>query len=157
MAFDKALWFQHTVNGASMLQPGRGSLYVDGVEFDIEPVKKKLGEQQRRFFRAFADDIADTNREILDAYDPYDPVAAEKAAQIHQVAIERGLQKFPHLAHDSSDACLTLSFDERLAVIASKRSVIPSTINNVDRVAQRVPQFGGTESMSQLQAVNGGS
>jgi len=156
-AFDKALWFQHTVNGASMLQPGRGSMQVDGVEFDIEPVKKMLGEEQRRFFRAFADDIAETNREVLDSYDPYEPVSAEKAAQVHQVAIERGLQKYPHLAHDSSDACLNLSFDERLAVIASKRLVIPSTVNNVDRVAQRVPSGGNVGSMSQMDSTNGGS
>jgi len=105
-----------------------------------------LGVDQRRFFRAYADDIAEVNREVLDAYDPYDAVAAEKAAQVHQVAVERGLQKFPHLAHDSSDACLGLSYDERLAVIASKRVVIPSTVNAVDRIADRVPRSGSSES-----------
>lgn len=144
LAFDKALWFEHTVNGASMLQPGRGTLVVDGVEFDIQPIKTLLGEELRRFFRAYADDIAELNREVLNAYDPYDVVAAEKAAQIHQVAIERGLQKYPHLAHDSSDACTVISFDERLAVMASKRSVIPSSVNQVDVVAERVPQSAVT-------------
>jgi len=103
-AFDNALWFEHTVNGASMLQPGRGELIVDGVSFDVSTVKALLGENQRRFFRAFADEIAAANRLILDSYDPYSPESVEMVGQLRQVAVERGLQKFPHLAHDSSDA-----------------------------------------------------
>jgi len=34
-AFDAALWWQHTINGASILQEGRGSLSVGSMEFDI--------------------------------------------------------------------------------------------------------------------------
>lgn len=138
-AFDDALWFEHTVNGASMLQPGRGYLKVDGVSFDIGHIKTYLGEDQRRFFRAYADDIAECNMRVLKSYDPYDPVSAEMVGQIKQVALERGLQKYPHLAHDSSDACVSISMEERSALIASKRLVLPSVVNSVDALRGRVP------------------
>jgi len=133
LAFDKALWFEHTINGASLLQPGRGTLTVGGMSFDVSPIKELLGVDQRRFFRAFADDIADNNREIMKAYDMYDPISVEMVGQLRQVAIERGLQKYPHLAHDSSDACVLISMEERLAVNQSKRLVIPA-INQVDQL-----------------------
>jgi len=139
MAFDKALFFEHTVNGASMLQPGRGKLAVGSSVFDLAPVKAMLGVEQRRFFRAYADEIADVNREVLASYDPYDPVAVEKHAQLLQVAFVRGLQKYPHLAHDSSDAGNRLTLEERVALQTSKRAVLSSTVNKVDAIAARVP------------------
>jgi len=129
LAFDKALWLEHTLNGASLLQPGRGSLRVGNTEFDISVAKGYLAEQARRFFRTFADDIAAVNREVLNAGDPWDHEAYEKAQQVMQVAIERGLQKYPHLAHDSSDACLSISVEERLAVLSSKRVVIADSVD----------------------------
>lgn len=147
-AFDKALFLEHTINGASLMQPGRGSLKAADMVFDVQPIKTKLGVHQRRFFRAFADEIAEVNKEVLAAYDPYDPVAAERATQVIQVAVERGLQKFPHLAHDSSEAC-TLSNDERMAVLASKRLVIPNSLNNADKLPDRVPQTGGIAEAQQ--------
>ena len=136
-AFDRALFFEHTINGASLLQPGRGVLYVGESEFDLGPIKSVLGAEQRRFFRAFADDIAANNRFVLDAYDPYNPVACERYGQIMQVAVERGLQKYPYLAHDSSDAGLRLSVEERMALINSKRVVLESTVNNADKLPRR--------------------
>lgn len=142
LAFDKALWFEHTINGASLLQPGRGTLTVGDMSFDVTPVKELLGVDQRRFFRAFADDIAENNREIMKAYDAYDPVSVEMVGQLRQVAIERGLQKYPHLAHDSSDACVLISMEERLAVNQSKKLVIP-VVNQVDSVPSiREPVVG---------------
>jgi len=139
LTFDKALFFEHTINGASMLQPGRGAIEVAGVSMDIKPIKDILGVDQRRFFRTFADEVAAVNVEVLDKYDPYDHPSAEKYNQLMQVAIERGLQKYPHLAHDSSDAG-SLSMEERLAVIASKGRVIPSSVNTVDAPVERVGQ-----------------
>jgi hypothetical protein len=140
VAFDKALFFEHTVNGASLLQPGRGKLFVEDSEFELQLVKSLLGENQRRFFRAFADDIADVNREVLAAYDAYDSLAQEKYGQLLQVAVERGLQKFPHLAHDSSDAGVRLSIEERKAIASSKRLVLESVVNRADEHAERVAQ-----------------
>lgn len=145
LAFDKALWFEHTINGASLLQPGRGTLTVDNMSFDVSPIKELLGVDQRRFFRAFADDIADNNREILKDYDMYDPISVEKVGQLRQVAIERGLQKYPHLAHDSSDACVLISMEERLAINQSKRLVIP-TVNQVDALPERGTLVGRAAS-----------
>jgi len=142
-AFDKALFWEHTVNGASLLQPGRGQLFVGVSAFDLAPVKALLGNDQRRFFRAYADEIADVNREVLAAFDPYDPVAAEKYGQLMQVAVERGLQKYPYLAHDSSDAGTRLSVEERVALVASKRSVLTSTVNNADKIVVRAPGGAG--------------
>jgi len=137
--FDKALFFEHTINGASMLQPGRGAIEVAGVSMDIKPIKDILGVDQRRFFRTYADDIGVVNQEVIDKYDPYDLPSAEKYNQLMQVAIERGLQKYPYLAHDSSDAG-SLSMEERMAVIASKARVIGGTVNSVDAPAPRVGQ-----------------
>jgi hypothetical protein len=144
-AFDKALFFEHTINGASLLQPGRGLLSVGSSSFELATVKDLLGVDQRRFFRAYADEIADVNREVLASYDPYDPVAAEKYGQLVQVAVVRGLQKYPHLAHDSSDAGLRLSVEERVALMNSKRSVLTSTVNNADKISVRAPADAGTE------------
>jgi len=146
LAFDRALWFEHTINGASMMQPGRGQFIVDGLSLDMNLVKGFFGENQRRFFRAFADDIAEANRDVLDAFDPFDPGSAEKVGQLRQVAAERGLHKYPHLAHDSSDACVTISLEERMAVIASKRIVIASVSNKVDQFPGRVPEGLGRAS-----------
>lgn len=140
VAFDKALFFEHTINGASLLQPGRGKLTVGNSSFELSMVKSLLGAEQRRFFRAFADDIADVNREVLASYDAYDPVAVEKHGQLLQVAVERGLQKYPHLAHDSSDAGVRLSVEERVAVMASKRLVLQNTANKADELVERPDQ-----------------
>lgn len=138
-AFDRALFFEHSVNGASLLQEGRGYLTVGNASFELKMVKTKLGKDQRRFFRAYADEIADVNASIIKDYDAYDPESAEKVGQIMAVAVERGLQKYPHLIHDSADAGLRLSVEERLALNASKRLVLPSVVNKADKLAPRTP------------------
>jgi len=130
--FDKALWYEHTINGASQLQPGRGFLYVGDVNFDIAPIKNILGVDMRRFFRAFADEIIETNREILYSYDEYDVEMREKAVRVRAVAAKRGLGKFPWLAADSSEAALILSNEERAAVLVAKPFNLPA----VDVVAE---------------------
>lgn len=137
-AFDKALFLEHTLNGASILQSSRGLLWVGDAQFELAAIKRLLGENQRRFYRAFADDIAMVNREVLAAYDDHDPTKVELHGQIMQVAIERGLQKYPHLAHDSSDAGVRLSVEERNALMHSKRIVLESTVNRADAPQRRV-------------------
>jgi len=138
-AFDKALFFEHAVNGASLLQPGRGHLVVGKSTFDLTMVKKILGVDQRRFFRAYADEIADTLREVLAAYDPYEPVTVDMHGQVMQLAVSRGLQKYPYLIHDSSDAGVRLSVEERVALENSKRVVLTSVVNNADKMVERAP------------------
>jgi len=140
LAFDRALFFAHTVNSGSVFQPGRAKIYIgqgsDGelnTQFDYNNVLTLLGQNVRRFFRAFADDITVVNKSVLAGYDPYDPVAAELHGWIVQVATERGLQRYPYLAHDSADACININTTERLALINSKRELLSSVVNSVDR------------------------
>jgi len=132
-AFDAALWWQHTINGASIMQDLRGCLTVGGMEFDISECLRMVGERRlRRFFRAYADDILEVNRGVLAEYSPYDFVAAEKYGQLMQVAAARGLHKYPELAFDAADACCGISLDARRALLASKALVLPDN-NTTDR------------------------
>lgn len=135
-AFDNGMFFCHTVNGGSVLTPGRSTFRVPGVTepFSYSQVRDVLGVDQRRFFRAFADEISEVNKGVINAYDPQDAVKAEQWGWLMQVAHERGLSRYPHLAHDSADACLSLSPAERVAVAASKALVISSSNNSADRL-----------------------
>lgn len=147
-AFDSALWWQHTLNGASILQPGRGALNVGGMAFDISECLKMIGESQlRRFFRTYADEIAEVNRSVMAEYSPYDYVAAEKHGQLMQIAVTRGLHKFPEYAFDAADACINMSVDARRAVLASKAFVIPK-INTTDRLPDAAPVSVGADDAS---------
>lgn len=132
-AFDDALFLHHTLNSGSVLQPGRAKVWINGHPFDMREVVTKLGNDNRRFFRAYADEIKDVNKAVLDDYDPYDPIKSEKHGWLMQVALERGIHRHPYLAHDSADACINLNIGERIAVSNSKKIVIPSAINAVDR------------------------
>jgi len=145
-AFDAALWWQHTINGASILQDLRGSLSVGGMEFDISSCLRLVGEfQLRRFFRAYADDIREVNLGVIHDYTPYDFVAAEKYGQLMQVAAARGLHKYPELAFDAADACTDISLDARRALQTSKAIVLPA-YNGTDRPFVRPGSgIGGTD------------
>jgi hypothetical protein len=156
-AFDAALWWQHTINGASILQDHRGVLSVDGMEFDIADCLRMIGENQlRRFFRAFANEIADVNREVIRGYSPYDPIAAEKYGQLMQIAATRGLHKYPELAFDAADACTNISLDARRALQTSKSIVIPA-YNATDRPFNRPGSgLGSTDSDSASRVVASG-
>jgi len=136
-SFNNSLFLYHTLNSASVLQPGRGFVMVADSQFDAYEVVVKLGVNARRFYRAFADDIKETNLMVLAQYDPYDPVKAELHGQILQVATERGIQRFPHLCHDSADACIVLSPAERAAIIQSKAFVLSGTPNTADKAPVR--------------------
>lgn len=147
-AFDDALFFSHTVNSGSVLQPGRSKVFIQNKPFDMLEINRMLGTDMRRFYRAFADDIATVNKRVLAEYDPYDPVKVEHHGWITQVALERGLQRYPYLAHDSADACVNINMAERIALANSKRLVIGSVINSVDRAHgnARVQSVGGYDS-----------
>jgi len=149
-AFDDALFFYHTLNSASVLQPGRGKVWILNRPFDMAEVNTKLGIDSRRFYRAFADEIKEVNRAVLADYDPYDHVKAEKHGWLMQVALERGIHRYPYLAHDSADACVDIKIAERIAISNSKRMVIGSTINAVDRADanSRVNSARGYDSTS---------
>lgn len=132
--FTAALWLCHTVNGSSTLMPGRSTFSVPDLvgQIDYGDVIKLLGVNARRFFRSYADDIADVNRRTLSAHDPGDPVAVENWSWIMGVAATRGLARYPYLAHDSADACLHLNLAERAALAASKVAVLSAVTSTAD-------------------------
>jgi len=149
-AFDQGLWYEHAVNGGSTLQAERGVIRVDSVEFDIPVIVKILGIDARRFFRAYADDVARCLRKVLESYDPFDPVSAEMYAAVMQVAVARGLQKYPYLIHDSSDAGVELSIEERAALQASKKYVIATSYNAADTMPERASGNAGFQSSASV-------
>lgn len=134
-AFDRGMFFCHTVNGGSTLNPGRSSFSVPGILNPVSfgDIRDILGIDMRRFFRAFADDITAVNKRVLEDYNPHDMVSSEHWGWLVEVATARGLQRFPYLSHDSADACIFLSSPERAALSASKTMVISSSDNSADR------------------------
>jgi len=155
-AFVTALLFSHTINGGSTLQPGRAVMSVSNTSFNYADIVRLLGTDIRRFFRAYANEIRDANKDILNNYDPYDPVAAEYHGWLMQVASERGLQRYPYLAHDSADACTDLSPPERTAVAASKRTVLACVDNSADAMLANPRVSAGKFNSSTLGMEFGG-
>lgn len=141
-AFDTALWFCHTVNSASRLNPGRSTFSVPGCteDFSYLDVLQILGSDARRFFRAFADDIADVNRRVLSEYDPYDVESTERWSWLMDVAVRRNMTKYPYLAHDSAEACIHLTLPERAALAASKADVLAKAEPETDDQVQVTPK-----------------
>jgi len=139
-AFDSALWFCHTLNSASVQVPGRSTFEVPGYthKFKYGEVMAILGTDARRFFRAYADDITETNKRVLNSLDPADPISVENWSWLIEVATDRGIYKYPYLAHDSADACMYLSNTERIAVLSSRDYVI-------DRDKPMASDSGGTK------------
>lgn len=146
-----ALFACHIFNGGSVLQPARSRIKVKDTEFDYADVLRTLGEDVRRFFRAYADPIREEARRILDTYDPNDPVSYEQVSWIRGIAANRGLQRYPDLAFDAADACNNLGLAELAALNASKRMVLSSRANAVDsmRANNRV------DSADQFDSTNG--
>jgi len=135
-ALDKSLFFCHTINGASVLNPGRSVFGVPNKteNFEYGAVREILGVDFRRFFRAYADEIRLVNKGVLRNYDPYDIESSEAHGWLMQAASDRGLSRFPDLAHDSADACTTLTMTERAALATSKAYVLSKTLNAADQV-----------------------
>jgi len=135
-AFDQALFVCHTLNSASILMPGRSTFSVPGSTevFEYQAIRDMCNVDFRRFMRAMADDIADANKRVIDSYDPYNFESVEMYGQLMQVAAERGLHRYPWLAHDSADACVRISLAERGALSASKVLVLSNTYNAADKM-----------------------
>lgn len=141
-AFNKSLFFCHTINSGSILQPGRSVLVVRGESFPFATVVHMLGADLRRFFRTFADEVRAVNREVQNQYDPYDPEKRERFEWLMEVASERGLARYADLAHDSADKCSGLTHAERIALASSKVGVFSSIINAADRIDANARTIG---------------
>lgn len=133
MTFLRALLAYHTFNSGSVLQPGRGKIKCLGNTFDYLTVIQILGNDQRRFFRAYADWTREENLRILNV-DPNDPISLQHYNWLMQTARDRGLQRAPYLAHDSADACTGLTEGDYSLLAQSKRSILSNTINSADTI-----------------------
>lgn len=140
-AFNQALFINHAINGGSTIAPGRAFFYVDGyTAFSTAKVRDILGVNNRRFWRCFADAIKDAIKSFMSNYDPFNLVQDEIFNMIVSVARSRGIARYPHLCHDSADACLEVDAAEAAAVASSKQFVLSSSMhNNADTLKQVRP------------------
>jgi len=136
--FTQALFVSHALNGASMIGPGRAVFHVGGSPFSYGTVIKVLGPDSRRFFRAYADDIAKAISKVLERYDPSDHDSVRMCGQIRSIAVAKHLTQFPYLIHDSADACVKLSPAEFAAVNKSKDHVLGDGKNAIDELTANV-------------------
>jgi hypothetical protein len=134
LMWDSALFFHHTLNGGSVLQPGRSGFTVFGQHFDFADIRDYLGPDLRRFFRAFADEITAVNRQVLREWDPNDLDSHERHSMLLAVAADRGMSRNPEYCHDSADACTDLDPATRAAIAQSKKLVLSGTVNAADRI-----------------------
>jgi len=146
-AFHNAIYFAHTLNGSSVLQPGRATFSIAGFDMDYKHAVDLLGNDLRRFYRAYADEVRACNKRILaEASNGSDIVAQEKAALLRQVAAKKNLSRYPELAHDTADACWNLSDSELAALMASKAAIFSTTSNMADRNRPRAGQSADVAS-----------
>lgn len=136
--FNNGLFLAYSLNSGSNQQsdaahfsvevPGQGTRTVTLLQ-----VCNVIGVRNwRRMGRAFADEIREVNRQILESYDPKEFESVERFEMLTQVAHVRKLSRHPDLAHDSSDCCTGLSPEERRAIENSKRFVLADKQNVVD-------------------------
>lgn len=131
-SFTHALLVSHALNGASVAGPGRAMFHVDGNPFSYGEVLKCLGQNTRRFFRAYADETAKALALVLRDYDPADAVSVYLCGQIRYIAVNRMLTQYPYLIHDSADACVRITNTEMAAVQRSKNVVLKDNVNSIE-------------------------
>lgn len=132
----KAILLAHAKNSGSVLQPSRAVIRVaGGKELNFyEDVVLLLGEDTRRFFRAFADMTRDVVRECYAQYEAGNMAYADDVRDLNMVVSQRGLHRFRDLVADSSDACTTLTMSEVDAIGMSKKSIFENSTNMADLV-----------------------
>jgi hypothetical protein len=136
MAFHKAILLAHAKNSGSILQPGRAEFWVEGstkMNFFFHVVAY-LGNDTRRFFRAYADLSRNLLQDIVKSYQRGEERHVEDYNDVMWVAMDRGLKRYPYLIADSSDACSNLTAGESTAVRQAKAGMLANTPNVVDLV-----------------------
>lgn len=143
--FDHALFLCYAINGSSQAAPTeRVRFYVHVARqgasaFDYDLVRKHLGVDFRRFFRAFANEVVDACHHAYHNCDFSDPTQVELRDLMIQLADDRNISRFPWLIADSCDAATNISATQRAAVMRSKQTVISNSNNVVDRRNVAVP------------------
>lgn len=145
-AFWEAVFFYHTVNSGSTAQPGRSTITIGNTEHSYDSVLLVLGVDQRRFFRALANEVRDVNKKVIAEGGQRNIEKRERLEWLLQVASDRGLSRYPELAHDSADACWGLDPAQRAALANSKMAVLSRVDNFVDSTSSnaRMRNGGGT-------------
>jgi hypothetical protein len=136
LAFLKAILLSHAKNSGSVLQPSRAVFQVAGsTEFNFfTDVVQFLGDDTRRFFRAYAELSRTVVAERIKAYRDGDETASEDYRDIMMVARERDLVRYPELIADCADACVDLTQHMVDTLQASKKTIFATTPNMVDLV-----------------------
>jgi len=137
LAFCRGMWLCHAVNSGSQLQPGRARIIVGNTTFEYSKVLEKLGVNQRRFFRAFADEVRDEVQRWLDNFDPSDPSSVEVCSWIKEIAVDRVMQRYPALIADSASACTGLTYSQLATLANSTNVVLSSSVNAIDGMQAR--------------------
>jgi len=163
--FVQAMQLCFAMNSSSVLMPGRATFKLhlgdeSGVpsEFNLfADVVKVVGNDVRRYFRAYADEtrtvlnnlrreyMAGPRSESSEDLNTYDVVSDQWGA-ILRVANSRGLSRVPDLVHDSAENCSNLTSTELAFLASAKVSIFGngSYRNEVDNpVVGRAPASGG--------------
>lgn len=129
--FDKALFFYHTINGGSHVQPAAGNITIENPNNPDDPfhvsmreIVGELGLSNRKFFRAFSEVITVVNKMVKEERDPEVPESIDRYDQLMHVAALRGMMRYPELCHDSADACYDITCEERAMILASKAKIL---------------------------------
>jgi len=136
LAFHRAILLAHAKNSASVVQPDRAIIRIAGgatINFYTDVVFF-LGDDTRRFFRAYADMTRQVVRGMFSRWQQGDASIAEDIRDLEWVAAERGLVRYKDLVADSSDACSDLTRPERAALGQAKQSIFASINNPADVV-----------------------
>lgn len=142
MGFMEGMGWCMILNGTSGLSPGRAEFSVAGTTFNYrQTVADVLGDDHRRFARAYADYLRRLIRENTKAYqigqaegaDPDDFAQVRwRHENIQRIAAERSITRATDLCFDVAEYCTGLTLYEKQLVSNSKQSVIASGVNSID-------------------------
>lgn len=130
-ALVRSLFLTQALNGSSVLQPGGVFLHVAGrPRISYEHVKKILGADARKFYRAYASTIVKTVKHVLSNYDRKDPDSVATLNAILRIAGEKGLLQYPEYISDVAEYCGAPPA-VHTALRMAKQDVLSSTPNAV--------------------------
>nr|WRW55961.1 capsid protein [Fusarium asiaticum vivivirus 1] len=130
--FLEAICLSQAINSSSLQQPGRATFVVGQVVYNFHSdVLAHLGNDQRRFFRAFADHTREALERILRDYRNLATIPEnrrESVSRMHDhvmnVARQKGLSRAPYLIHDTAEFCTGLTMTETHFIDASKANLL---------------------------------
>lgn len=132
-SFDDAMFLCVAINSTSVIQPTEDVYFIVGENtYKWSTVVGLLGQNVRRFFRAYADDIRAVVRWLLEEGNPNDPEIVYLQDRVQALAYARGVQRCPSLLADVSDHCTGLSRLELDLAMEARRRNVGNTANAVD-------------------------